>query len=73
MNTTNSLKKYQKALNGFADIFNNAKSKQKHKYIYPLKSSGITYVHARKLGYNVTTWLWKTCSDRSERKKGNDY
>ena len=70
-NESLNLKKYQNALKGFSEMHNNAKLKERHRYIFPLREAGITLVHARKLGFKTSYWVWKRCFDRSERSKGN--
>ena len=40
------IKKYEKSLKLFSNIYNKAKPTQKHKYINPLRSAGISYHRA---------------------------
>ncbi len=47
------LKKYQNVIKKFSSFFNNAKPKDRHKFIYPLRSAGISFSHAKELGYNI--------------------
>ena len=70
-NSSLMLKKYQNAVKGFADIYNNSKQKERHRFIYPIRSAGITWANAKKLGFKVTHWQWAKCFDRSKRNKGN--
>ncbi len=49
-----------------------ARSKRKIGYVIrPLKMSGLTFKNVRKLGYNVSRDLWKTCSDMNQRNGGD--
>lgn len=68
--SNHSLFKYKKALRGYAEIFNNAKPKEKHQYIYPMRIAGISLKEAKEIGFKVHSWMWKKCLDRSRRKKG---
>ena len=72
IDTLLTIKKYQKALKEFAEIYNNAKLKERHRFIYPIRISGIAFDHAKKLGFKVTHWQWNKCFDRSERHKGKE-
>ena len=63
--------KYKIALKGFAKLFKDARPKERHAYIYPIRSSGLTILQARTLGFNVTSRLWQSCLNQSERNKGN--
>ncbi len=65
------LRKYKCALENYASLYNNAQQKERHRYIYPLRISGISFYDARKLGFNVTSYQWKHCLNRSKRNKGN--
>lgn len=62
--------KYKLAMRGYAEIFNNAKIKEKHQYIYPIRWAKISFLQARELGFNVNRKLWINCLDRSIRNKG---
>lgn len=67
------LLKYKKALQGFADVYNNASPKDKHQFVYPIRNAGITYLNAKKIGFNVSRWIWKRCTNKLRRDKGNIY
>ena len=69
-NDLSNLKKYQNALKGFSEMHNNAKLKERHRFIYPLRAAGISFVHVKKLGFKTSYWIWNRCFDRSERSKG---
>ncbi len=43
------LRKYKCALENYASLYNNAQQKERHRYIYPLRISGISFYDARKL------------------------
>ena len=73
VDTLLTIKKYQKALKGFAELHNTAKPKERHRFVYPLRISGISLSHLKKLGFKITHWQWVKCLDRSERNKGEDY
>jgi hypothetical protein len=64
------IRKYEKILKNFSDIFNNVKQKEKFKYLYGLRSSGITQSQCLKLGFRVTSYLWRNCLNPEERSKG---
>ena len=66
----NTINMYKAALNKMSVLFNNAKPKEKHVYIYPLRSSGITLNHAKELGFKCSKWLWKNCMNKAERNLG---
>lgn len=70
-NESLTLKKYQNALKGFSEIYNNLKLKERHQYIFPIRSAGITFIHAKKLGFKISYWIWNKCLDKSVRSKGN--
>jgi hypothetical protein len=74
MNALNSLnRKYKNALINFGKISNKAKQKDKHVYIYPLRSAGLTLKQAHELGFKVSLHLWGSCIDQSVRNKGNSF
>jgi len=58
------------ALEGFAELFGQSASKNKHKFIWPLKKAGFTYVEAHNLNFRVSRWLWNKCDDQTERTNG---
>ena len=62
--------KFEKALNYYSTIFNNAPQKEKYLYLSPLRKAGLTRTLVRKLGYNATTYMWKNCMNDSIRSKG---
>jgi len=64
------IRKYKNALKKFADIFNKAKPKEKHQYIYPIRSAGISFSNAKELGFYVKKKTWLNCFDQSDRDKG---
>ncbi len=70
MNSNILLKKYKAALTAFADIFNNTKQKEKHRFIYLIRFAGISLKHAIELGFNVKKKLWINCLNKSVRNKG---
>ena len=59
-----------KALKLFSQIFNDAKQKQKYKYLYPIQKSGITKKCAKTLGFKVSNHLWSKCLDKRIRNQG---
>ncbi len=66
----NSLnRKYKNALVSFGKLCNVAKQKEKHVYIYPLRSAGLSHKQATKLGFKVSYRLWRSCLDQSPRNK----
>ena len=62
--------KHTKALMLFSDIYNNKKSKCKHKYLYPIKEAGFSLSEARYFNFRVGKKLWKSCLIRNQRNKG---
>ncbi len=48
--------KYKNALKEFAEIYGNAPPKERHIYLYPLRSAGIKFDEAKNLGFNATSW-----------------
>ena len=65
-----TIKKYTKALQGISEIYNNANLKKRHTYLYPLRNAGLSFLETKNLGFNVTSWSWKQCLNRNDRKKG---
>ena len=65
-----TLSKYKSALKKYAYIANNADKKEKHRYIYPLRSSGLSLKHCKDLGFHISKWLWVKCLNKSKRNKG---
>ncbi len=47
------LNKYKSALKSYADIFNQAKPKEKYRFIFPVRSAGIRIKHAIEIGLKV--------------------
>lgn len=41
--------KYKKALINFGKIFNTRKQKEKHEFVYPIRSAGLTFSQAKNL------------------------
>jgi len=68
-----TIEKYEKALSLYSDIFNTVPQKQKHKYLHPIKTAGIEYKKALKLGFRATEYMWTNCSKRADRKNGKLY
>lgn len=67
----NSLnRKYKNALVSFSKLANDAKQKDKHVFIYPLRSAGLTHKQANELGFKVSFRLWRSCLDQRTRNKG---
>lgn len=62
--------KYKIALKGFAKLFNDAKQKEKHAYLYPIRRAGIPIKQAKELGFKVSFRLWQTCLNQTKRSKG---
>jgi len=60
----------QIALKNYSVLYNNAKQKEKYKYAFPLRESGIKYKDALKLGFKITKYMWKKCLDNTERAVG---
>ena len=67
---TSSTNMYQTALKNFAKLFNEAKPKEKHTYLYPIRAAGISYSHSKELGFKSTYKLWNNCLDQSKRNMG---
>lgn len=62
--------KYKIAMKGYAEIFNNAKIKKKHQYIFPIRWAGFSFSQAKELGFDIKRKLWLNCLNRSKRNKG---
>lgn len=63
-------RKYKSALVGFSKLSNIAKQKDKHVFIFPLRSAGLTHKQAINLGFKVSFRLWRSCLDQRSRNKG---
>jgi len=63
---------YKAALNGYAKMCNNTLNKKKHVYLYPIRSVGITYAHAKELGFKCSFNLWKSCLNQTKRNMGRN-
>lgn len=61
---------YYKALNNLSPVINSIGSKQKYRFIFPLKESGLSLMECRGLSYNISNYMWKSCENQSERSKG---
>jgi len=69
MNCSNSIyRKYKNALVNFGQLSNNAKQKDRHVYIYPLRQAGLTHKQANELGFKVSFRLWRSCIDQSNKR-----
>lgn len=44
---------------------------KKYIYLLPLKKSGLNRRPVQKLGFNVSSYMWKNCTNESKRSKGN--
>jgi hypothetical protein len=64
------LGKHIRAIRNYSKIFNQTSQKQRHKYLQPIRESGLSYKKSRKLGFQATTHMWKNCLNEAERKKG---
>jgi hypothetical protein len=62
--------KYGKALQLFSRNFNNAKQKKKYMFLYPIRASGLSFKHAKSLGYRSSWYLWNKCLDQRKRNSG---
>jgi hypothetical protein len=51
--------------------YQKTKLKQRHHIIRPLKSANIKYKEVRRLGFNASKSLWRTCLNKTERKLGD--
>ena len=75
-NSTAKINKYERAFKQYANLYNEAKRDEKHKYLYPIRSSGIKFSQAQKFGFSVTKYMWKKSMHRSGLSKGlilNDF
>ncbi len=50
-----------RALHYYAKLYNNAKPKKKHRYLYPIRMSGISLRKAKLLGYETNSYIWSKC------------
>jgi hypothetical protein len=70
INTTILNFKYKQALKSFGRIFNAAKPKERHEFIFPMRIAGLTFKQARELGFNVSFRLWQSCLNQRKRNIG---
>jgi len=61
--------KYKNALINFAKLFNEAKLREKHALIYPIRIAGLTLNQAKELGFKASFKLWQSCLDQRKRNK----
>jgi hypothetical protein len=54
----------------FGKIFEQTSSKNKHKFIRPVKKAGFSFTEAHDLNFGVSKWLWDKCMDHSIRQTG---
>ncbi|RNA02663.1 ubiquitin carboxyl-terminal hydrolase 7 [Brachionus plicatilis] len=62
--------KYKTALRYFSRIYNEAKPKDKHQYLYPLRISGLKKKEAESLNFFSTSYMWQKCLNKNIRNIG---
>ncbi len=62
--------KQNAALKNFSVIYKFQKSKNKHKFIYPLRQAGFTKKEAFDLGFVSGRKLWLNCMNQNDRNLG---
>jgi hypothetical protein len=55
--------KYKRALKEFSRLFNETKQKEKHFLLRPIFKSGMSRRHAVELGFNATSYMWRSLSN----------
>ncbi len=68
-----SFKSYENAISLYSNLFNEAPAKKKYMYLYPIKSAGIKYSEALKLGFKASKYMWKYCTEGERRKRKYEY
>lgn len=61
---------YRESLKNLVGFYENIQLKERHKFVRPIKNSGLSYQKFRDLGFPVSNYLWDTCLDSSDRNKG---
>ena len=61
---------YKNALKNLVVYYQATKLKERHKFVKPIRDSGLNYSDIRELGYPISRYLWDTCENSSERNKG---
>lgn len=62
--------KYENALKSFRKLFNSAKPKERYKFIYPIKISGLKKAEALRLKFKVNSYMWQNCLNLKMRDLG---
>jgi len=47
--------------------------KERHNIIRPLKNANFKRDEVKRLGFNVSNNLWRTCNNKEKRNKGNSH
>ncbi|CAF0925295.1 unnamed protein product, partial [Brachionus calyciflorus] len=61
---------YIDSLKNLIDFYKSIKLKERHKFIRPIKNSGVCYSELRDMGFPVSRHLWESCEKSNERNKG---
>jgi hypothetical protein len=59
-----------KALNNYSSLYNQSKPKEKYKYLNPIRMSGMSRERAKRIGFKITSYMWKSCLNTNPRNKG---
>jgi len=53
-------------------VHNKFKPKQKHHLLRQIRNSDFSYEEAKKMGFEASSHLWKSCRDENERNPGKN-
>ena len=65
-----SCKKYENGLKNLASFYSKTNYKNRHEIIRLLKEAEINFSEVKKLGFNVSRFLWESCSNNNQRNTG---